>query len=120
VRRAALLAAVVALGGCGEDGGQGNVGERWAQAIDAEDWEQACALMVPEEDCEAEQRRLYEGLDVGLSKAGGYTSGSSRTDNVTRFAIVSRAGEDERLTSYYELERRAGEQRVDVKIVVER
>jgi hypothetical protein len=111
--RVSPVVAIVVLG-CG---GGDNVGTRWAQAVDDERWDEACALMPPRGDCEQRLQREYEGRDVELLEAGGYQAGSNVTDNKTRFAI-SAAGRGPRSTAYYEVERRGGRDVVDVKIVV--
>ncbi len=110
----ATAVVAIAVAGCGADG---NVGTRWAQAVDDERWAEACDLMLPRSGCEQRLEREYAGRDVHLLDAGSYQEGSNITDNHTRFAIRAERGR-ERSTAYYELERRDGRDLVDVKIVI--
>ncbi len=112
---AAAVMAVVVFVGCG---GDPNVGTRWAEAVDDERWDAACAVTVSRRDCESRLQRLYAGRDVRLLDAGEYQEGSNVTNNETRFAVeASRRGL--RSTTYYEVGRQSGRDVVEIKIVIE-
>jgi hypothetical protein len=106
-----------ALAGCGGGGHDESLGVRWARAVDAERWAEACATMASPPHCAADLRRDYGGRRVRLLPAGASQQGDKITDNRTRFAVAAdgRGGHSE---TNYEIRRRDGRQVVVLLVSV--
>ncbi len=112
MRKLCLIACTAVAAGCGTGAEPEDLADRWARALDAEQWTTACALVVDaDRTCADDLRATFGNSRVRLLPAGGYNNGGVATDNRSKFAVTSDRGD----TGYFEIAERGDKTLIDLK-----